>query len=251
MLLDALEPDAAVATGRLTCRDIYARYGSHIVCHGISLVVEPGEIVALLGPNGAGKSSFVGAISGTVAGGGRVTLGSRELGDKPAQIRARLGLATIPDTRGLFPSLTVAENVRLGSRLAPKHERPRAIDEMIDLFPILKKRWNAAAGSMSGGEQQMLALAKSLAGRPSGLVLDEPTQGLAPLIVDEVGDLLKRLRLLRLPVLLVEQNLGMVERVADRFLIMAGGRIVVEGQREALRDREAIARAFITHHSKN
>lgn len=251
MPADALKHDAAAAPGLFACRDIYARYGSHTVCHGVSLIVEPGEIVALLGPNGAGKSSFVGAISGTVASEGRVALGPCELGDKPAQARARLGLATIPDTRGLFPPLTVAENVRLGSRLAPKHERSRAIDEMIDLFPILKKRWNAVAGSMSGGEQQMLALAKSLAGRPRGLVLDEPTQGLAPLIVDEVGDLLRRLRLLRLPILLVEQNLGMVERIADRFLIMAGGRIVVEGRREALRDREAIARAFITHHSQN
>jgi branched-chain amino acid transport system ATP-binding protein len=237
---------ASVGARELRCSNVSARYGSHIVCHGISVAASPGEIVALLGPNGAGKSTFVGAISGTVASAGQVTLGQTRLEGKAPHTRARMGLATIPDSRGLFGSLTVAENIRLGARLAPRAERGLAVDEAVSLFPILRMRWSSPAGAMSGGEQQMLAIAKCLVGRPGALVLDEPTQGLAPVIVDEVGQLLVRLKE-KLPILLIEQNLGMVEKIADRFSVMASGRIVLDGTRDALRDRGRILRAFIDH----
>jgi branched-chain amino acid transport system ATP-binding protein len=229
----------------LRCSGLTARYGSLQVCHGIDIEVTGGEIVALLGPNGAGKSSFVGAIAGTVASGGQVWLDGRPLAGLPAHKRAARGLSTIPDNRGLFPSLTVAENMKLGARLAAVAERRQAIDEAVDMFPVLRNRMDALAGSLSGGEQQMLAVAKSLAGKPRAIVLDEPTQGLAPRIVAELGRIMDRLRSLRLPLLLVEQNLGLVEDVADRFLVITGGRAVMSGTRKELADREQIARTFL------
>ena len=234
-------------TRGLRCKGLTARYGSLQVCHGIDIEVNGGEIVALLGPNGAGKSSFVGALSGTVAGGGDVLLDGRQLAGMPAHRRAAYGLSTIPDNRGLFPSLTVAENMRLGARLAPAAERAEAIDQALAFFPVLREREHAQAGSLSGGEQQMLAVAKSLAARPRALVLDEPTQGLAPRIVDELGRILDRLRVLALPILLVEQNLGLVESVADRFIVITGGETVMTGGREELKDRERIGRTFLAH----
>lgn len=237
---------ASTDARELRCSNVSARYGTHIVCHGISVAVQPGEIVALLGPNGAGKSTFVGALGGIVSGAGQVALGQRRLDGKSPHARARMGLAIIPDSRGLFGSLTVAENIKLGSRLAPKADRLAAIDEAVGLFPILLNRWSSVAGAMSGGEQQMLAVAKCLVGKPGALILDEPTQGLAPVVVEEVGQLLIRLKS-KLPILLIEQNLGMVEKVADRFSVMASGRIVLDGNKEALRDRDRIMRAFIDH----
>lgn len=247
MTIRVAEAASVQKTSRLELRGVRARYGSYIVCHDISLTVNGGEIVALLGPNGAGKSSLVGAISGTVAGAGDVLLNGRLLSKLPAYQRASLGLATIPDNRGLFASLTVAENMRLGARLVRKAERADAIDEAVRLFPIVKDRWTALAGSMSGGEQQMLAIAKCLAGRPQAIVLDEPTQGLSPLMVDQIAVLLGELQHLSIPILLVEQNLGIVERVAERFAVIVGGRLVLEGPADDLRQRDRIAAAFLGH----
>ena len=238
------ETHAAAGTG-LRCMKLTAHYGSLQVCHGIDIEVEGGEIFALLGPNGAGKTSFVGAVSGTVSGGGEVWLGDSRLSGLPAYKRARLGLSTIPDNRGLFPSLSVTENMRLGARLTRPDDRAAAIDEALALFPALHGRGDTPAGALSGGQQQMLAVAKSLAGRPRALILDEPTQGLAPRIVEELGHILARLRELRLPMLLVEQNLGLVEAVADRFMIITGGTAVLSGTRADLGDRERIARTFL------
>ncbi|MFT3820988.1 MAG: ATP-binding cassette domain-containing protein [Rubrivivax sp.] len=229
----------------LHCMGLTARYGSLQVCHGIDVGVGGGEIVALLGPNGAGKTSFVGAVSGMVASSGSVWLDGQMLAGLPAHKRATHGLATIPDNRGLFPSLSVAENMKLGARLAPAADRKAAIEHAIEMFPVLKSRLGALAGSLSGGEQQMLAVAKSLAARPRAIVLDEPTQGLAPRVVAELGRILDRLRALRLPLLLVEQNLGLVEDVADRFLVITGGRTAMAGTRKDLADREQIARTFL------
>lgn len=237
------ERDGAIAG--LRCRKLTAHYGALQVCHGIDVEVRGGEIFALLGPNGAGKTSFVGAVSGTVAGGGEVWLDDQRISGLPAYKRARLGLSTIPDNRGLFPSLSVAENMRLGARLTRADDRSRAISDAMAFFPALHGRDDTPAGSLSGGQQQMLAIAKSLAGRPRALILDEPTQGLAPRIVEELGQILSRLRELRLPLLLVEQNLGLVEAVADRFMVITGGERVMTGNREDLADRERIARTFL------
>ncbi len=226
-------------------RNVQASYGSLVVCRDISLEVHPGELVALIGPNGAGKTSFIGALTGAVASQGEVRLGDTSLTGLPIHRRTRLGLATVPDNRGLFPPLTVAENIRLGAQFVPRHRRAAAVERAVSFFPFLKERGETLAGSLSGGQQQMLAIAKCLAAEPSALLLDEPSQGLAPIIIDEIVKVMGVLKAQGLPVLLVEQNYGLVERTADRFAVMVGGRIVFSGGRAELADRERIGRLFL------
>jgi branched-chain amino acid transport system ATP-binding protein len=229
----------------LAVRDLSASYGSLVVCRNITLDVQPGEVVALIGPNGAGKTSFIGALTGAVSARGEVTLGATKLDGRPIHQRTRLGLATVPDNRGLFPPLTVAENIRLGSLFVPRHRREEVVERAMSYFAFLKQRGGTLAGSLSGGQQQMLAIAKCLAGDPRAMLLDEPSQGLAPIILDEIVKVISELRARRLPVLLVEQNYGLVERTADRFAVMVGGRIVMTGGKSELADRDSIGRLFL------
>ncbi|MEO7730698.1 MAG: ABC transporter ATP-binding protein [Kofleriaceae bacterium] len=229
----------------LVARGLSASYGSLVVCRDISLEVKPGELVALIGPNGAGKTSFIGALSGAVAAKGEVTLGGTRLDGRPIHQRTRLGLATVPDNRGLFAPLTVAENIRLGAMFVPRERRDEVVERATSYFPFLRERGATLAGSLSGGEQQMLAIAKCLAGDPRVLLLDEPSQGLAPIILDEIVKVIHELKARRLPVLLVEQNYGLVERTADRFAVMVGGRIVMAGGKSELADRDRIGRLFL------
>ena len=236
-------PDNAQVT--LSCRDLQAQHGKLVVCRDITLDVAPGELVGLIGPNGAGKTSFVGALNGTVGGRGDILLGTTQLQGRPAHQRHRMGLATVPDNRGLFPPLTVAENLRLGSQFVAKSQRAAAVDAAVERFPFLKTRMSTHAGSLSGGEQQMLAIAKSLAGMPKALLLDEPSQGLAPIIIDELVKVFTELRETGLPILLVEQNHGLVGRVATRIAVMVGGSIVLEGPTSELADRDRIAKLFL------
>lgn len=240
-----LQPSPQSPSLGLDCSQVDAMYGSLIACRGVTLVSNPGEVIGLIGPNGAGKTSFVGAISGFVTSRGRISLGGRRLDGQPAHRRAQLGLATVPDTRGLFPPFTVAENVRLGAQWLERQDRAAAIDEAVALFPFLRERWNAVAGSLSGGEQQMLAIAKSLASRPSALVLDEPSQGLAPVIVEKLASAIVEMRKSGLPILLVEQNHSLVEDTVDRFAVMVGGRIIHEGLKSDLADHDRLARLFL------
>lgn len=229
----------------LVCEDISARYGSLTVCNDVSFSVAPGELLALIGPNGAGKTSLVGALNGTVSGNGRVTLDGRRLDPLSSWRRVGTGLTTVPDGRGLFPSLTVADNLRLGALLTEKSRRSDAMDNALELFPFLRSRWNDAAGALSGGQQQMLAIAKCLACSPRVLLLDEPTQGLAPIIVDELAEVLRKLRARGLPILLVEQNHHLVETIADRFIVLVGGKIVLEGNNAELADRDRIVGLYL------
>ena len=229
----------------LAVRGLSASYGSLVVCRDITIDVNPGEVVAVIGPNGAGKTSFIGALGGAVASQGEVMLGATPLKGRPIHQRTRLGLATVPDNRGLFPPLTVSENIRLGSQFVPRHRRAEVVERATSYFPFLKDRGSTPAGSLSGGQQQMLAIAKCLAGDPRALLLDEPSQGLAPIILDEIVKVIGELKARRLPVLLVEQNYGLVERTADRFAVMVGGRIVMTGGRAELADRERIGRLFL------
>lgn len=222
-----------------------ARYGSLTVCNDVSLSVRPGELLALIGPNGAGKTSLVGAMNGTVSGSGQVTLDGHRLDVLASWRRVGIGLTTVPDGRGLFPSLSVADNLRLGALLTEKSKRAQATADALDLFPFLKSRWNDAAGALSGGQQQMLAIAKCMACSPRVLLLDEPTQGLAPIIVDELAEVLRKLRDRGLPILLVEQNHHLVESVADRFIVLVGGKIVLEGGNADLADRDRIASLYL------
>ena len=229
----------------LVCKNVFAQYGKLVVCRDISLVVAPGELLGVVGPNGAGKTSLVGAINGTVSSRGSIMLGDCDLGGKPGHQRQRHGLATVPDDRGLFPPLTVAENIRLGAQYVAKAERADAIEEAVERFPFLKKRMSTNAGSLSGGEQQMLAVAKNLAGKPKALLLDEPSQGLAPIIIDELVKVFSELRNSGLPIMLVEQNHGLVERVATRIAVVVGGSIALEAGPSALSDRDNIAKLFL------
>jgi len=240
-------PQSAAPARGLRCNGVTARYGALKACNEISLAVYPGEVVSLIGPNGAGKTSFVGALNGTVASTGQIWLDDKALDGIASWRRVRAGLATVPDNRGLFPSLTVAENLRLGSLLLEKEGLEAALDKAVRLFPFLRSRWKEVAGALSGGEQQMLAVAKCLAGSPRALLLDEPTQGLAPIIVDEMVEVIGNLRADGLPILLVEQNHHLVERVSDRFVVMVGGRIVLEGPREQLADRDRIVGLYLQH----
>jgi len=231
--------------GALAARAVSASYGSLVVCREITLDVRPGEVVALIGPNGAGKTSYIGALTGAVASKGEIALGATRLDGRPIHARTRLGLATVPDNRGLFAPLTVAENIRLGAMFVARERRTEVVERAMSYFPFLAERGATLAGSLSGGQQQMLAIAKCLAGDPRVLLLDEPSQGLAPIILDEIVKVIGELKARRLPVLLVEQNYGLVERTADRFAVMLGGRIVMTGGKAELADRDRIGRLFL------
>ena len=240
------QPESSFAPTRgLVVDGVSARYGNLTACRPVSLRVDPGELVALIGPNGAGKTSLIGALNGTVAGSGSISLDGERIDGLPAWRRVGTGLTTVPDNRGLFPSLTVADNLRLGALLSDRARRDKALEDALALFPVLRTRWNDAAGALSGGQQQMLAIAKCMACSPRVLLLDEPTQGLAPIIVDELAEVLRNLRSRGLPILLVEQNQYLVEAVADRFLVLVGGQVVHTGPRAALADRELIAGLYL------
>ncbi|TRW45883.1 ABC transporter ATP-binding protein [Georgenia yuyongxinii] len=228
----------------LECRAVSARYGGITVCRDVSLSVARGEIVALLGPNGAGKTSLLGAVSGIVRGGGDMVLDGTEMGRLPADRRAHLGLRLVPEGRGLFPELSVRENLRLGSRLAPAARRQELIDRAIELFPILGDRLEQQAGNMSGGEQQMLAVGKAIAGAPSLLMLDEPTQGLAPSVFDVLRQALLALRDDGLGIVLVEQRHAFAQSVADRTAVLVSGTLVHQGEPGETIARDELMRIY-------
>ncbi|MGK5114647.1 MULTISPECIES: ABC transporter ATP-binding protein [unclassified Geodermatophilus] len=228
----------------LSCRGVSPRYGSITVARDVDLELAPGEVLALLGPNGAGKSSVVECLAGRVAGRGEVTVGGRRVDRLPAFRRARAGLALVPENRGLFPDLSVADNLRLGGML--DRSGASSIDAALELFPVLRNRWTQPAGTLSGGEQQMLAIARAIVAAPTVLVLDEPTQGLAPRIYDVIVAALEVLRDRGLAVLLVEQNVGFAAEIADRYCVMSAGRMVDIGPGSRLRgDADALFELFM------
>jgi len=208
----------------LEVRDLHAWYGESHILHGVDFEIRPGETVTLLGRNGAGKTTTLKSIMGIVASRrGSVRLGGRELIDLPSNRIARLGLAFCPEERGIFASLSVEENLRL-----PPVVRPGGlgIDAIYDLFPNLRERLRAGGTTLSGGEQQMLAIGRILRTGARLLLLDEPTEGLAPVIVQQIGATLGRLKREGFTVLLVEQNFRFAATVADRHYVMEHGRVV-------------------------
>ncbi len=223
----------------LQLQDVHAYYGKSHVLHGVSLEVRPGEIVSLLGRNGSGRSTTVKAIMGLVDAKGSVRWREQAiLGRKPFQV-AQLGIGYVPENRDIFPDLTVHQNLMLGQKGSDRRRRgsqPRwSFDDMYLLFPRLRERQHTAAGVLSGGEQQMLTLCRTLMGDPDLIMIDEPTEGLAPMIVALVAEYLGELRRRGLSVLLVEQKLTIALQVADRCLVMGHGAIVFEGSPDALR----------------
>ena len=228
----------------LELHDVHAYYGKSHVLHGVSFAVGGGEIVSLLGRNGSGRSTTVKAIMGLVEGSGRVRWRGQDiLGRTPFDI-ARLGLGYVPENRDIFPDLTVHQNLMMGEQRAKKSPR-WSFDDMYRLFPRLKERQHTAAGVLSGGEQQMLTLCRTLMGDPDLIMIDEPTEGLAPKIVELVAEYLHELRRRGISVLLVEQKLTIALEVADRCLVMGHGEIVFEGTPDALRASAEVRKEWL------
>lgn len=218
----------------LSVNNLHAYYGKSHVLHGVQFEVGQGEIVALLGRNGSGRSTTAKAVMGMVESAGDVTWRGQPIqGRKPYEI-AHLGIGYVPENRDIFPKLTVHQNLMLGQKKSGQKGR-WSFDDMYAMFPRLKERQHTEAGVLSGGEQQMLTLCRTLMGDPELIIIDEPTEGLAPKIVELVGEYLKTLKTRGVSVLLIEQKLTIAMAISDRALVMGHGSIVFTGTPDSLR----------------
>jgi branched-chain amino acid transport system ATP-binding protein len=218
----------------LKLEDIHAYYGKSHVLHGVSFEVSPGEIVALLGRNGSGRSTTAKAIMGLVHAEGGLHWKGQDILRRKAYEIAHFGIGYVPENRDIFPKLTVHQNLLLGQKGSGKGSR-WSFDDMYGMFPRLKERQHTEAGVLSGGEQQMLTLCRTLMGDPELIIIDEPTEGLAPKIVELVGEYLKTLKARGVSVLLIEQKLTIAMAISDRALVMGHGSIVFQGTPDSLR----------------
>jgi branched-chain amino acid transport system ATP-binding protein len=234
-------------TPLLELEGVDARYGGVQALHGVSLAVEDGEAVAILGANGAGKTSTLRAISGTVRRSGRIVLDGKDIGRKSPETVARLGIAHVPEGREIYAELSVWENLLIGANHRSNwREAKRDCENVAGYFPRLEGRRNQQAGTLSGGEQQMLALGRALVARPKLLLLDEPSLGLAPTIVRDFYELVSNLtREMGLTVLVVEQNAGIALASTKRAYVLEVGRVVMEGESEELRQDERVKRSYL------
>ncbi|MGE0225758.1 MAG: ABC transporter ATP-binding protein [Acetobacteraceae bacterium] len=212
----------------LEVRDLHAFYGQSHILHGVDLDVDEGEIVSLLGRNGVGRSTTCKAIMGLVPPQGRVMYRGRNLAGLRSDLVARSGIGYVPEDRQIFPTLTVRQNLELGLKRAGKFGR-WTFDDVFRLFPNLAARQHTAAGVLSGGEQQMLTMCRTLMGDPDLILIDEPTEGLAPLLVEQVGVLLAEIASRGIAILLVEQKLTIALKISHRLYVMGHGRIVFQG----------------------
>lgn len=238
-------PFALGGSGRahLKVDGLGAGYGPFLVLRDLRFEVKPG-LTVILGPNGAGKTTLLRALNGLIPRRGDVLLDGRELSEKTHEI-VRGGVTLVPEGRQLFGQMTVRENLELGGWLVPKAEREARIDRVMGDFPKLRERASQLAGTMSGGEQQMVAVGRALMSAPSILLLDEPSLGLSPLMCKELFAALARIRDKGLGILLVEQNAKRSLAIADRGYLIANGRIVGEGSAESLRSDPAVQRAYL------
>ncbi|MFS2208137.1 ABC transporter ATP-binding protein [Variovorax sp. EL159] len=218
----------------LKLQDIHAYYGKSHVLHGVSFDVNPGEIVALLGRNGSGRSTTAKAIMGLVHAEGGLHWKGQDILRRKAYEIAHFGIGYVPENRDIFPKLTVHQNLLLGQKGSGKGSR-WSFDDMYGMFPRLKERQHTEAGVLSGGEQQMLTLCRTLMGDPDLIIIDEPTEGLAPKIVELVGQYLRTLKDKGISVLLIEQKLTIAMQISDRALVMGHGSIVFDGTPDSLR----------------
>jgi len=230
----------------LEVQDLHAWYGASHILHGVSITVRQGEVVALVGRNGAGKTTTIRSVMGLMP---RISGGIRfdgaDLTALKAHDRYRLGLAYVPEERRIVPGLTVRENLQLGLvASAAKINEREAIDEIAESFPRLKERLDQEGVTMSGGEQQMLAIARAMIGRPKMILLDEPSEGIMPVLVEEMGVLFRRLRDQGVTLLLVEQNVEWALRLADRAVIVDQGEVVHESSSAALLADKAIQERY-------
>ncbi|SDM41595.1 amino acid/amide ABC transporter ATP-binding protein 2, HAAT family [Oryzisolibacter propanilivorax] len=228
----------------LNVENLHAWYGKSHVLHGVDLEVHPGEIVALLGRNGSGRSTAAKAVMGMVDWQGRVAWNGTPLAGRKAYEIAHLGLGYVPESRDVFPQLTVQQNLLLGRKGGARAGR-WSEDDMYALFPRLGERRNVQAGVLSGGEQQMLTLCRTLMGDPQLVLVDEPTEGLAPKIVEQVAQYLTLLKSRGVSVLLIEQKLTIALTISDRALVMGHGRIVFSGTPAELRADAAVRKEWL------
>ncbi len=231
----------------LQLKDLHAYYGKSHVLHGVSFEVRPGEIVALLGRNGSGRSTTAKAIMGLVHGEGSLQWKHQEVLGRKAYEIAHLGIGYVPENREVFPRLTVHQNLMLGQkRRSSQGQGSRwSFEDMYAMFPRLRERQHTEAGVLSGGEQQMLTLCRTLMGDPDLIIIDEPTEGLAPKIVELVGTYLRRLKDRGVSVLLIEQKLTIAMAISDRTLVMGHGSIVFEGTPDALRADAVVRKEWL------
>jgi branched-chain amino acid transport system ATP-binding protein len=228
----------------LKLHDIHAYYGKSHVLHGVSFNVGAGEIVALLGRNGSGRSTTAKAIMGLVHAEGTLRWKDQDVLRKKAYEIAHLGIGYVPENRDIFPKLTVHQNLLLGQKGSGKGSR-WSFDDMYGMFPRLKERQHTEAGVLSGGEQQMLTLCRTLMGDPDLIIIDEPTEGLAPKIVELVGQYLRTLKDKGISVLLIEQKLTIAMAISDRALVMGHGSIVFDGTPNSLRADAATRKEWL------
>jgi branched-chain amino acid transport system ATP-binding protein len=230
----------------LRLEEVHAFYGKSHVLHGVRFEVRPGEIVALLGRNGSGRSTTVKTIMGLVDGTGSIRWRDEQILGRKAFEIANAGIGYVPENRDIFPTLTVHQNLMLGEKRTKATSQPRwSFDDMYRMFPRLLERQHTEAGVLSGGEQQMLSLCRTLMGDPDLIMIDEPTEGLAPKIVELVAEYLRELKRRGISVLLVEQKLTIALEVADRCLVMGHGHIVFEGTPADLRANAYIRKEWL------
>jgi len=225
---------------------LHAYYGKSHILHGVDAHVDEGEIVALLGRNGVGRSTMAKAILGMVKAEGSVRFrGDEILGRRTFEI-AHAGIGYVPENRDIFPTLTVRQNLLLGEKRNPRQQKPRwTVEDMYRMFPRLKEREHTSAGVLSGGEQQMLTLCRTLMGDPDLILIDEPTEGLAPMIVTLVGDFLKTLKERGVSVLLIEQKLAIALDISQRCYVMGHGEMVFEGTPDELRADKYVRKEWL------
>jgi branched-chain amino acid transport system ATP-binding protein len=231
----------------LVGKSVRAFHGKIEVVFGVDVAVASGELCVVLGANGAGKSSLLGALAGSVQSRGEVMLDGRAIGHLSAPRRAASGLAFVPERRGnVFAPMSVEENIGIGLRLIRRERRHAVRGRLLDLFPILHERRAASAGSLSGGEQQMLAIAMALGREPAVLILDEPSQGLAPVIFDHLQRAFETLKKDGLALLVAEQNLPFAAQIADRYFVLSHGERCAEGCGADLSERSDMLDAFMS-----
>ncbi|UXL40241.1 MULTISPECIES: ABC transporter ATP-binding protein [Pseudomonas] len=236
----------SISPNLLSISDLHVHYGKSHVLHGVDLSIGHNEVVSLLGRNGAGRSTTMKAVMGLVPpSAGSIQLGGRELtGLRPYRI-SRAGVGFVPEEREVFANLSVEENLRMGQQVATDGATAWTVEQMFDYFPRLRERRNTGAGNLSGGEQQMLTLCRSLLGCPKVLMIDEPTEGLAPKIVAVVAEAIRDIHRRGVSILLVEQKLTIALKVSSRVCVMGHGRIVFEGTPQALTDDPSLMKEWL------
>lgn len=228
----------------LTVKDLNAFYGKSHVLRGVNMEIMPGEVIALLGRNGVGRSTTAKAIMGEVAPKGEITFKGQPIAGLESHQIAHLGLGYVPESRDIFPTMTVRQNLILGIKNMKKQGR-WSIDQMLEMFPNLKARADNMAGVLSGGEKQMLTMCRTLMGDPDLIIIDEPTEGLAPKIVHQVGDMIAEIAKAGVAILLVEQKLSIALRIASRVYVMGHGEIVYSGTPKEFLEREDIRKEWL------